>query len=549
MNKKQEKWYFTFFFVSILLLMLSSTSCNQLEDSVNTDTGLKEMYGALPQSVFKDGKADLTQLAGTYFGDAWMIMDPSARPEKFYPGAFDVKIVDGTKLSLSASIKPGKMPIPVNYVLENPCTPVLQNGKLELAGEMQLSVSGARMNDYDFSLNDESYLCVNQDGELCLKLCYNLNGASGSESFVKFFTGVRACVITFDSQGGDALLPRQVKRKGETVREPPAGYVEKNGFVFSGWYTEKNGGGSKWDFTLPVEHDMTLYAHWTADTASQNKPFQKPQVNTFTGYKCVRFLWRPIKYAKEYELTYWRADEPATAAVTVPVKTYYQDAANKPPYQSMCEFIANSIEAGVNYKYTVTVKERIKNGITYTESVTEGSFTGRTKTNNNTEVLDEEKVEDLLQQYLNKQFKNGEAALILTSDTIPSSTASATSILKKEAGKLTLTIEAKTDNIIVDYHCADMTYRYVHDDEISGSFYLSGTITATPWMKTKSTIDKGKGAGWEPQTPYSFDLYEGSSLYGSGSSPVYDLKCCLYKYSTEHTVNPKEMITSFFYNN
>jgi len=62
--------------------------------------------------------------------------------------------------------------------------------------------------------------------------------------------------ITLDLQNGEGPITIEAVEGQPTA--PPTDPV-KEGFVFDGWFTS---GGLKWDFSKPVEDDMTLTAHW-----------------------------------------------------------------------------------------------------------------------------------------------------------------------------------------------------------------------------------------------------------------------------------------------
>ena len=70
-----------------------------------------------------------------------------------------------------------------------------------------------------------------------------------------------AYTLSFDSQGGSQVAPQQVDFGAlATAVENP----KYEGYTFHGWYTEKDGAGTKWDFTsstMPAA-DTTLYAKW-----------------------------------------------------------------------------------------------------------------------------------------------------------------------------------------------------------------------------------------------------------------------------------------------
>lgn len=65
--------------------------------------------------------------------------------------------------------------------------------------------------------------------------------------------------VTFDSRGGTDV-PSQDAMYADYVIEPEAPYRE--GYVFTGWYSDENCMYS-WDFdTMQVPQSMTLYAGW-----------------------------------------------------------------------------------------------------------------------------------------------------------------------------------------------------------------------------------------------------------------------------------------------
>ncbi|MBQ9384464.1 MAG: InlB B-repeat-containing protein, partial [Ruminiclostridium sp.] len=78
-----------------------------------------------------------------------------------------------------------------------------------------------------------------------------------SESQVQYYT------VTFNSNGGSAVAPQTVV-SGKTATEPTA--PTKDGFNFEGWYTN-TALTAKYDFTMPVTSNFTLYAKWTEKEA------------------------------------------------------------------------------------------------------------------------------------------------------------------------------------------------------------------------------------------------------------------------------------------
>lgn len=77
------------------------------------------------------------------------------------------------------------------------------------------------------------------------------------------------CTVSFDTDGGKEISPVKVE-KGQAVRLPEA---EKEGYIFLGWYTAKEG-GTRVNAELTVTEDTTLYARWEKES---EKPEERPE--------------------------------------------------------------------------------------------------------------------------------------------------------------------------------------------------------------------------------------------------------------------------------
>ena len=84
---------------------------------------------------------------------------------------------------------------------------------------------------------------------VCIFAACNDGGSTTNRG--AFFT------VTFDTQGGSAVDPVQVRRGG--VLEQPED-PDRPGYIFAGWYL----GDGKYDFGSRVSQDITLTAHWQA---------------------------------------------------------------------------------------------------------------------------------------------------------------------------------------------------------------------------------------------------------------------------------------------
>ena len=65
--------------------------------------------------------------------------------------------------------------------------------------------------------------------------------------------------VTFDADGGTPATQVKLVEPGETVGLPS---VTKDGYVFSGWYTQRNGAGTQFTASTVVTGDVTVYALW-----------------------------------------------------------------------------------------------------------------------------------------------------------------------------------------------------------------------------------------------------------------------------------------------
>jgi uncharacterized repeat protein (TIGR02543 family) len=93
--------------------------------------------------------------------------------------------------------------------------------------------------------------------------------------------------VNFDADGGTpAEQPRTVKYKygSRTVGAPNMPTPEKTDYIFDGWYTEQNGGGSRFTGSTPVSADITVYAKWTraSRTVTFNSDGENPETQTQT---------------------------------------------------------------------------------------------------------------------------------------------------------------------------------------------------------------------------------------------------------------------------
>ncbi len=75
--------------------------------------------------------------------------------------------------------------------------------------------------------------------------------------------GTETVTVSFDTDGGSAISPIEVA-KGKMMQAPNE--PTKTNWAFSGWYYD----GKEFDFSQPIEQDMTLKANWKWAPATTN---------------------------------------------------------------------------------------------------------------------------------------------------------------------------------------------------------------------------------------------------------------------------------------
>jgi uncharacterized repeat protein (TIGR02543 family) len=109
------------------------------------------------------------------------------------------------------------------------------------------------------------------------KLIYEVADSSGNKVTVSRIVKVRvAHTVTFDGNGGSSTAAIEVL-DGQTAAKPAD--PKRGGFDFTGWSADKEG-KLVYDFSKPVDSDLTLFAQWKAKPAGA--PTDTPQGSTGT---------------------------------------------------------------------------------------------------------------------------------------------------------------------------------------------------------------------------------------------------------------------------
>lgn len=140
--------------------------------------------------------------------------------------------------------------------------------------------------------------------------------SSGGSSTVRY-------TVTFDTQGGNEIDSIRVIRNG-TVTKPEEPIRE--GYTFEGWFADADC-TSAYDFDTRVTKNITLYAKWTANGATEPTEPDEPTEweNPFTDVKESDWFYEDVKYANKNGLfagttqTTFSPDEAITRGMLVTV--------------------------------------------------------------------------------------------------------------------------------------------------------------------------------------------------------------------------------------
>lgn len=270
--------------------------CTNLERIVMSDNILKIGQNAFYETAYYNNKANWEDSTGLYIGKYFIESDSSAM------GTFNIK--EGTECIAdkafynSTRITKIYMPQSVHRIGDNilgtytdmtiKCYNNTAAYKYAVSNNIPVDVVELSGTYYLITFNPNGGTLLN-DTVLAEKrsnlstlpvptrVGYTFEGWYTTSTFTKKVTTstvIRASVtyyakwvaegvtVSFDPMGGRTQYETLVVEKGNALELLPE--AEKEGFVFDGWYTAKDG-GEVYNVETMVENNITLYAHWTAE--------------------------------------------------------------------------------------------------------------------------------------------------------------------------------------------------------------------------------------------------------------------------------------------
>lgn len=95
---------------------------------------------------------------------------------------------------------------------------------------------------------------------VALKVSVSVYGTSSSGTSAA--QNKKTFTVSFETDGGSTVAPIKVN-SGEKVKEPTA--PQKEGYIFGGWYSDRELLAERYDFSSSVAKSITLYAKWNKE--------------------------------------------------------------------------------------------------------------------------------------------------------------------------------------------------------------------------------------------------------------------------------------------
>lgn len=239
------------------------------DGSEKTFDTVMEVYGAMLMChlTFKDGDTVLNKVAVPQGGLPSGVPSPSK--EGYYlAGWYTEPDGGGDQFSASEQVREDQTyyaywlslkteSMNASYPERVPVGGTLDLSKLTVVvklsdGTTQVVTSGYVVSDYTI-----------KEGPNTLKVSYATSEGTLEATFT--VTGVQEMVeIKFDSMGGSEVKS-VTAAKGSTIQVPS---TTQKGLVFSGWYSQVDGKGTKLTSSVKIMEDVTYYAYWVKREAT-----------------------------------------------------------------------------------------------------------------------------------------------------------------------------------------------------------------------------------------------------------------------------------------
>lgn len=141
--------------------------------------------------------------------------------------------------------------------------------------------------DYTYETTDAAKVYGGYSSRVTCELWIQVtSGYSKQDSAYRDFSwGASQFVITFDPNTGETTTNTKTVTYGQTYGDLPV--PTKNGYSFSGWFTQASGGTEvKSTDTVSITANTTLYAHWEAQTIV--RVVDNNSVTTYTKVYAVK---------------------------------------------------------------------------------------------------------------------------------------------------------------------------------------------------------------------------------------------------------------------
>ncbi|MCC8164227.1 MAG: Ig-like domain-containing protein, partial [Lachnospiraceae bacterium] len=182
-----------------------------------------------------------------------------------------------------------------------------------------------------WSSSDEAVATVSEDGTVAAiaagtaTITALTDNGKAAECKVKV-EAIPRYTVTFDSDLGDEEQEISDIPEGTTIELPDE--PERTGYYFSGWFTEKNGQGTRFTSTTPVTGSLTVYANWTLGQYYEGFEIEDIPAQTYTGSAIKP---EPVVYDggtllvknQDYTLSYKNNTKAGTGQVIVKGKGNY----------------------------------------------------------------------------------------------------------------------------------------------------------------------------------------------------------------------------------